>query len=113
MGRGVSQGYTGTAPGAMGGQPRALKAKIGREYGTLVPACVGTRGGKIKAASSRSVRLRAPTSARLGTPGQQADPPASRPPGSAGTALDWLPERCRPNDAIPGRPPSASAPSPS
>ena len=56
-----------------------------------------------------AVRAHEPVLARKRLAGERG-PPASRRPGSAGTVRDWRPARCRPNGAIPDRPPSASGP---
>src|SRR5262245_34529767 len=74
--------------------------------------CAGTRGGKIKAVSCRSVRSRARTNARSRTACRRGGRPASPPPGSAGRARDWRPGRCRPDGATSCGPTSASAASP-
>src|SRR5262245_65759560 len=78
MGRGVSQGYTGTAPGAMGGQ-RALKATVGREHGTLVP--VAREPGAAKSKRSLvdlSVRAHEPMLARERLAGEAVGQPVRR-----------------------------------
>src|SRR5262249_50701692 len=78
MGRGVSQGYTGTAPGAMGGR-RALKATVGREHGTLVP--VAREPGAAKSKRSLvdlSARAHEPMLARERLAGEAVGPPVRR-----------------------------------